>query len=112
MARRYMTRPTHIRAQDPDDQGHTVNTVKQLVYRAHALNKIEVLVRVLQAEGRGLTIVFSRTKRTAANVAEQLTDRGFAAAADGAAGRRADHRRPAQQLAVELSRAHWQIPCA
>ena len=32
-------------------------------------------------EGRGLTIVFSRTKRTAAKVADDLAERGFAAAA-------------------------------
>ena len=35
---------------------------------------------LLQAEGRGLTIVFTRTKRTAAKVADDLMDRGFAAA--------------------------------
>ena len=81
LARRYMTQPTHIRAADPDDAGHTVAAVTQFVYRAHAMDKIEVLARLLQAEGRGLTIVFVRTKRTAANVAEQLQDRGFAAGA-------------------------------
>jgi len=81
MARRYMTRPTHIRAQDPDDTGATVKQTRQVVYRAHALNKIEVLARILQAEGRGLTIVFVRTKRTAARVADDLAERGFAAAA-------------------------------
>src|SRR5262249_21163143 len=37
--------------------------------------------RILQAEGRGLTMVFSRTKRTADQVAQVLTTRGFAAAA-------------------------------
>ncbi|MFC7406422.1 DEAD/DEAH box helicase [Georgenia alba] len=81
MARRYMTRPTHIRAQDPDDTGATVKETRQVVYRAHALNKIEMLARILQAEGRGLTIVFTRTKRTAARVADDLAERGFAAAA-------------------------------
>ena len=40
-----------------------------------------MLARMLQAEGRGLTIIFSRTKRTAAKVADELADRGFAAAA-------------------------------
>ncbi|MDR1151168.1 MAG: DEAD/DEAH box helicase, partial [Bifidobacteriaceae bacterium] len=81
MARRYMSQPTHIRAQDPDDQGATVKDIKQLVYRAHALDKIEVLARLLQADGRGRTIVFTRTKRTAAKVADDLASRGFAAAA-------------------------------
>lgn len=81
MARRYMSRPTHIRAQDHDDDSATVKTVTQVVYRAHALNKIEVLARILQARGRGLTIIFTRTKRTAARVAEDLADRGFATGA-------------------------------
>nr|WP_203667393.1 DEAD/DEAH box helicase [Cellulomonas pakistanensis] len=81
MARRYMTQPTHIRASEPDDAGQTVKNIKQVVYRAHALDKVEVLARILQAEGRGLTIVFARTKRTAAKVADELVERGFAAGA-------------------------------
>nr|WP_255372054.1 DEAD/DEAH box helicase [Cellulosimicrobium sp. CUA-896] len=82
MARRYMKQPTHIRAIDPDDDGRqTVKNIEQVVYRAHALDKIEVLARILQAQGRGRTIVFARTKRTAAKVADELTDRGFAAGA-------------------------------
>ncbi|MDR1825590.1 MAG: DEAD/DEAH box helicase [Bifidobacteriaceae bacterium] len=81
MARRYMTQATHIRAQDPEDQGATVANIKQVVYRVHSLNKIEVLARILQAKDRGRTIIFARTKRTAAKVADELTDRGFAAAA-------------------------------
>jgi len=80
MARRYMSQPTHIRANDPDE-GHTKKDITQVIYRAHALDKIEVLARILQAEGRGLTIVFTRTKRTAAKVADELTERGFAAGA-------------------------------
>src|SRR5699024_8923804 len=81
MARRYMSRPTHIRAHDPGDDGATLATTRQLVYRAHAMDKVELLSRILQAEGRGLTIVFARTKRTCAKAADELNDRGFAAAA-------------------------------
>ncbi|WP_448630127.1 DEAD/DEAH box helicase [Cellulomonas soli] len=82
MARRYMTQPTHIRAADPDDDGRaTVKNIKQVVYRAHALDKVELLARILQANGRGLTIVFARTKRTAAKVADELAERGFASGA-------------------------------
>ncbi len=40
-----------------------------------------MLARVLQAASRGLTMVFSRTKRTAQKVADELAERGFAAAA-------------------------------
>ncbi|WP_212771210.1 DEAD/DEAH box helicase, partial [Pseudokineococcus marinus] len=81
LARRYMTQPTHIRASEPDDAGAVVKAIRQVVYRAHAMDKVEVLARILQAEGRGLTIVFARTKRTAAKVADDLVERGFAAGA-------------------------------
>ena len=81
LARRYMSQPTHIRASEPDDAGAIVKAITQFVYRAHAMDKVEVLARILQAEDRGLSIVFTRTKRTAAKVADDLIDRGFAAGA-------------------------------
>lgn len=81
LARRYMNQPTHIRAMgDDQENAHTVKAVEQFVYRAHAMDKVEMLSRMLQADGRGLTVVFSRTKRTAAKVADELVERGFAAA--------------------------------
>jgi superfamily II DNA/RNA helicase len=66
---------------EPNENAHTVKAIEQFVYRAHALDKVELLSRILQARERGLTLVFSRTKRTAAKVAEDLAERGFAAAA-------------------------------
>ncbi|AKU17622.1 DEAD/DEAH box helicase [Luteipulveratus mongoliensis] len=82
LARRYMTQPTHIRAMNEEgDDGHTVKAIEQFVYRAHAMDKVEMLARILQAKDRGLTIIFTRTKRTAAKVADDLVERGFAAAA-------------------------------
>ena len=51
LARQYMNRPTHIRAADPHDEGVSVANIKQHVYRAHDLDKIEMLARILQAEG-------------------------------------------------------------
>jgi len=81
LARRYMTQPTHIRAADSSDDTVTVDAIEQHAWRTHAMDKPELLGRVLQAEGRGLTIVFSRTKRQAQRVADELTERGFAAAA-------------------------------
>ncbi|MDQ1649884.1 MAG: hypothetical protein QOG60_1941 [Frankiaceae bacterium] len=80
LSRRFLERPVHIRAEMPDE-GRTVPTTHQHVFRAHAMDKAEMLSRVLQAEGRGLSIVFTRTKRTADKVAADLVDRGFAAAA-------------------------------
>ncbi|MGV9887453.1 DEAD/DEAH box helicase [Streptomyces sp. NPDC003395] len=81
LARRYMSQPVHIRATAPDDEGVTVANIKQFVYRAHSLDKPEMVARILQAEGRGLAMIFCRTKRTAADIAEQLQRRGFAAGA-------------------------------
>jgi len=80
LARRFMTRPIHIRATDPDE-GLTQANIEHIVYRAHALDKDEVIGRILQAEGRGKTVIFTRTKRAAAKLVEELTDRGFNAGA-------------------------------
>ncbi len=80
MARRFMKQPTHIRAEEPDEN-RTVPNTRIFVYRAHSMDKGEILARILQSEGRGLTMVFCRTKRTCDKVAADLVDRGFAAAA-------------------------------
>ncbi|MCW2643398.1 MAG: box helicase [Dactylosporangium sp.] len=80
LARRFMRQPVTIHAQHDDRTGPSPLT-RQLVYRAHPLNKIEVVARILQAEGRGLTMVFTRTKRAADRAAEDLDFRGFAVAA-------------------------------
>ncbi|MET8601208.1 DEAD/DEAH box helicase [Streptomyces althioticus] len=81
LARRYMSQPTHIRATSPDDEGATVANTKQFVYRAHNMDKPEMVARILQADGRGLAMIFCRTKRTAADLADQLKQRGFASGA-------------------------------
>ncbi|WP_010525177.1 DEAD/DEAH box helicase [Nesterenkonia sp. F] len=81
MARRYMTKPTHIRAADPADEGVTKKDIRQVIYRAHQLDKDEVIARILQAEGRGRTIIFTRTKRQADKLSAELISRGFAAGA-------------------------------
>ena len=81
LARRYMRQPTHIRATSSDDETAMVDTVEQHVYRAHEMDKPELLARILQSEGRGLTIVFCRTRRACDRVAADLGERGFAAAA-------------------------------
>ena len=80
MARKYQNRPVHIRTNDPDE-GQTKADIKQFIYRAHALDKDEVVGRILQAEGRGKTVIFTKTKRQASKVSEELIDRGFNACA-------------------------------
>ena len=80
LARRFMNRPIHIRATDPDE-GLTQANIKHIVYRAHSLDKDEVVARILQAVGRGKTVIFTRTKRAAQKLVEELSDRGFSTAA-------------------------------
>src|SRR3954468_405151 len=80
LSRSFMTQPTHIRAHG-NDEGSTVPQTTQYIYRAHNLDKPELLSRVLQSRDRGLVMVFCRTKRTAQKVADDLVERGFAAAA-------------------------------
>lgn len=76
LARTFMNQPTHIRAEAPHSAA-THDTTEQFVYRAHALDKVELVSRILQAEGRGATMIFTRTKRTAQKVADELAERGF-----------------------------------
>ena len=79
LARRFQNRPVHIRANEPDE-GHTKADIKQFMYRAHNLDKDEVVGRILQAAGRGKTVIFVKTKRAASKLGEELIDRGFNAA--------------------------------
>ena len=76
LARTFMNQPTHIRAEGVQGAA-THDTTEQFAYRAHALDKIEMVARILQAEGRGATMIFTRTKRTAQKVADDLAERGF-----------------------------------
>lgn len=78
LSKRYMTQPTHIRAVDPNSESSIVDAIEQHVWRCHQMDKPELVARVLQAEGRGLTIVFCRTKRVASTLSDDLASRGFA----------------------------------
>jgi superfamily II DNA/RNA helicase len=80
LARQFLNQPIQIRAES-DTHIPATEHVDQFAYRAHAMDKTEVLARILQAESRGLTLIFTRTKRTAQKVADDLVERGFAAGA-------------------------------
>jgi superfamily II DNA/RNA helicase len=80
LSRKYLTRPTNVRAESHEESEATPQVV-QHVFQAHQMDKPELLARVLQARGRGLTMVFCQTKRACDRVAEDLSKRGFAAAA-------------------------------
>lgn len=78
LARKHMRHPMNIRAESPDED-HMVPTTAQFVFQAHDLDKPEVVARILQADDVGRVIIFTRTKRQAQRVGEDLTDRGFPA---------------------------------
>jgi superfamily II DNA/RNA helicase len=80
LSRRFLHHPVTIHAGHTSESGPSPQT-KQVVYRTHPLNKVEMVARILQARGRGLTMIFTRTKRAADRVAEDLDFRGFAVAA-------------------------------
>ena len=78
LARRYMSSPMHLRAADMGDENATVDAIEQHVWRTHPMDKVELLARILQADGRELAMIFTRTKRKAQKVCDDLTERGFA----------------------------------
>jgi len=78
LARTHMRHPVNVRAESSTD-AQTVPATAQFVYLAHDLDKPEIIARILQADNRGLSIIFTRTKRQAQRLAEELIDRGFPA---------------------------------
>jgi superfamily II DNA/RNA helicase len=76
LARTHMRHPMNIRAESSYDT-EMVPATAQFIYQAHDLDKPEMIGRLLQAEGSGLTIVFTRTKRQSQRIADDLTERGF-----------------------------------
>ncbi|MEV0896471.1 DEAD/DEAH box helicase [Actinoplanes sp. NPDC049802] len=80
LSRRFLRNPVTIHAGHTTESGPSPLT-KQVVYRTHPLNKLEMVARILQARERSLTMIFTRTKRAADRVAEDLDFRGFAVAA-------------------------------
>ena len=76
LARTFMHKPVHIRAEEPD-AAQTNQDIRQVVFQAHRMDKVAVVSRILQAQGRGKTIIFARTKRSAAELANDLAASGF-----------------------------------
>ncbi len=78
LARRYMNKPTFLRA-DVEEVRIAPET-EQYFFSCHRMDKPAVLARILQTPGRGRCVVFSRTKRMADILAEDLRERGLVAA--------------------------------
>lgn len=78
LARKHMHHPMNIRAESAE-ANQTVPATNQFVWQAHDMDKPEVVARILQADDVGRVIIFTRTKRQAQRVADDLADRGFPA---------------------------------
>src|SRR3954447_11546400 len=78
LARTHMRHPMNIRAESSYDTA-MVPATAQFIYQAHDLDKPEIIARILQADDADKIIVFTRTKRQAQRVAEDLAERGFSA---------------------------------
>ena len=76
LARRHLRHPMNIRA-EASYENATVPATSQYIYQAHDLDKPEIIGRILQADDMEKLIVFTRTKRQAQRVAEDLQERGF-----------------------------------
>jgi superfamily II DNA/RNA helicase len=79
LSRMHLQQPVNIRAEASDARA-TVPDTHQVAYQAHDLDKPEIIGRILQADGVGKVMVFTRTKRAAQRLSDELEDRGFAAA--------------------------------
>jgi superfamily II DNA/RNA helicase len=78
LARRYMHKPTFLRADV--EEARIAPATRQYFFSCHRLDKPAVLARILQAPERGLCVVFTRTKRMADVLVEDLRTRGVEAA--------------------------------
>jgi len=78
LARTHMRHPMNIRAESSADS-QTVPATAQFIYQAHDLDKPEIVARILQADDAEKIIVFTRTKRQAQRIADDLVERGFKA---------------------------------
>lgn len=78
LARMHLNQPVNVRAESHDAQ-LTVPDTTQFVYQAHDLDKPEIVGRILRSPECTRTMIFTRTKRAAQRLADELEDRGFKA---------------------------------
>jgi superfamily II DNA/RNA helicase len=78
LARMHLEQPVNVRAETRDAQ-LTVPDTTQFVYQAHDLDKPEIVGKLLQSPACTRTMIFTRTKRAAQRLADELVDRGFQA---------------------------------
>lgn len=76
LTRAFMRQPVLVQADNAASEATHAGT-RQIVFQSHKMDRMSALARLLQTPGRGRTIVFARTKRQTAAVAEQLAGLGF-----------------------------------
>ncbi|HEX2027235.1 MAG TPA: DEAD/DEAH box helicase [Nitriliruptorales bacterium] len=77
IARRYMTKPTFLRAES--DEPQIAPTTEQHFLLVHRLDKPRVLARILQAPDAKLAAAFVRTRRMADRLVTELRELGVSA---------------------------------
>ncbi len=76
LARRYLRDPRHISV---SQEKLTVPLTRQLYYEVPGRDKLDALTRILDVETPSSAIIFTRTKREAAELADQLVGLGYEA---------------------------------
>ncbi len=76
LARSRLNQPVNIRAEGRDAQA-TVPETTQFVYQAHSMDKPEIIGKILQSPSMHRMMIFTRTKRSAQRLTDDLSERGF-----------------------------------
>jgi len=71
-----MKQPVMVQADDAAADATHAST-QQIIFQSHKMDRMSALARILQTPDRGRTIVFARTKRMTASIAEDLANLGF-----------------------------------
>lgn len=75
-----MHNPVHIR--DAVQKENTANkNVEQIIFQAHKMDKPLILAKALQSPLVNKSIIFTRTKKSASSLAQELANMGFSVAA-------------------------------
>ncbi|GHT82167.1 DNA helicase [Actinomycetota bacterium] len=76
ISRKYLRNPMRISTLNATVEGATVDNIKNYAYRAHRMDKVNMLAQILQIE-RKKAIIFIQMKHQVAKVADQLKEMGY-----------------------------------
>lgn len=75
---RYLQNPVHVKIKSKTE---TASTIRQRVWEVRGLSKLQALTRLLEMHEHDAALIFVRTKTATEELAEQLNQSGFQAAA-------------------------------